>query len=95
VAIVGGGVAGLEMLFALEDLAGDRVAVTLLAPTPEFVYKPLTVQEPFSPEPATRIELEPLVNETGGTFLQWWPPHKIAGRYLSARLEGRSPDPLG
>jgi sulfide:quinone oxidoreductase len=70
VAIVGGGVAGLEMLFALEDLAGDRVAATLLAPTPEFVYKPLTVQEPFSPEPATRIELEPLVDETGGTFIQ-------------------------
>ena len=25
----------------------------------------------------------------------WWPPQKIAGRYLSARLEGRSPEALG
>jgi sulfide:quinone oxidoreductase len=68
--IVGGGVAGLELLFALEELAGDRAAVTVLAPTAEFVYKPLTVQEPFSPEPATRLELEPLVTETGAAFIQ-------------------------
>jgi sulfide:quinone oxidoreductase len=82
VVIVGGGVAGLELLFALEDLAGDRVEVTLLAPTPEFVYKPLTVQEPFSPEPATRIELEPLVNETGGTFIQRGMRRIDSGRHL-------------
>ena len=32
VLIAGGGVAGLELLLALSELAGDRVAVTLLAP---------------------------------------------------------------
>jgi len=68
--IAGGGVAGIEALLALRDLAGDLVHVTLASPAPEFVYKPLTVEEPFSPEPATRLELEPLVAETGGTFVQ-------------------------
>ena len=32
VLIVGGGVAALEALMALRDLAGDRVAITLIAP---------------------------------------------------------------
>lgn len=70
VLIAGGGVTGLEALFALRDLAADRVAVTLIAPRPDFVYKPLTVQEPFSVEAATRFELAPLVSEAGGTFLE-------------------------
>ena len=68
--IAGGGVAGIEALLALRDLAGDRVDVTLTAPKSEFIYKPLTVEEPFSPEPAPRLELEALVSEAGGTFIQ-------------------------
>ena len=68
--IAGGGVAGLEALLALQDLAGDRVDVTVAAPTLEFIYKPLAVQEPFTPEPATRFELDPLVSEAGGTFVK-------------------------
>ena len=47
--IAGGGVAGIEALLALRDLAGDRVRVTLASPSPEFTYKPLAVEEPFSP----------------------------------------------
>jgi sulfide:quinone oxidoreductase len=70
VLIAGGGVAGIEALLALRDLAGDRVEVTLVAPTPEFVYKPLTVEEPFSSEPAIRLDLAALVSEAGGTFIQ-------------------------
>jgi heterodisulfide reductase subunit A-like polyferredoxin len=48
VIVAGGGIAGLEAVMALRDLAGERVAVTLVAPDPEFTYKPLTVEEPFS-----------------------------------------------
>ena len=48
IVIVGGGVAGLEALMALRDLAGDRVELTLVAPDPDFKYKPLAVEEPFS-----------------------------------------------
>ena len=36
VVIAGGGVAGLEALLALRDMAGDRVDLTLLAPEAEF-----------------------------------------------------------
>ena len=47
VLIVGGGVAALEALIALRDLAGDRVRITLLAPETDFTYRPMTVAEPF------------------------------------------------
>ena len=47
VLIAGGGVAGLEALLALRDLAGDRVDLRLLAPEAEFVYRPMAVGEPF------------------------------------------------
>lgn len=70
VLIAGGGITGIEALLALHELAGDRVDVTVVAPTPEFVYKPLTVQESFTSEPAARIELEPLVSQKGATFVQ-------------------------
>ena len=48
VLIAGGGVAGLEALLALRDLAGDRVALTLLAPEREFTYRPMAVGVPFA-----------------------------------------------
>lgn len=47
VVIAGGGIAGLEGLLALRALAGDRCRLTLVAPGPDFVYRPLAVAEPF------------------------------------------------
>jgi sulfide:quinone oxidoreductase len=70
VVIVGGGVAGVEALLALADLAGDRASLTLVAPQPDFLYKPLLVEEPFDLRPAARYELEPLAAEKGATFVQ-------------------------
>jgi sulfide:quinone oxidoreductase len=70
VLIAGGGIAGLEALFALADLAGDRVDVTLVAPEPEFTYKPMIVDEPFSLKPAERHELAPICEQFGATFVQ-------------------------
>lgn len=70
VVIAGGGITGLETLMALRDLAGDRVDVTLVAPQPDFVYKPLLVSEPFTSVPAERHELAPLVQEFGAAFVQ-------------------------
>src|SRR5687767_5796887 len=70
VVIVGGGVAGLEALMALRDLAGDRVDLTLVAPDPDFTYKPLAVEEPFSLQPAEQRALEPIAREFGGRLLQ-------------------------
>jgi hypothetical protein len=45
---------------ALRDLAGDRVEVALAAPTDEFVYKPLAVEEPIAPGTVERREKAPL-----------------------------------
>jgi sulfide:quinone oxidoreductase len=70
VLIAGGGIAGLEALLALRDLAGDRVRITLAAPDPDFVYKPLIVEEPFSSQPAEQHALEPLAAELGARFIQ-------------------------
>ena len=70
VLIAGGGIAGLEALLALHDLAGERVETTLVAPQPEFVYRPMIVDEPFSKVPAERRELEPIARECGAEFVQ-------------------------
>lgn len=48
VVIAGAGVAGLEALIALRQIAHDRVAITLLAPEHDFVYRPLSVGDPFA-----------------------------------------------
>src|SRR5829696_8389088 len=47
VMIAGGGVAALEALMALRELAEERVSLELVTPTPEFAYRPLAVAEPF------------------------------------------------
>ena len=70
VVIAGGGIAGLETLLALADLAGDRIHVTLIAPEPDFTYKPLIVEEPFSFQPAERHELHPIADDLGASFTQ-------------------------
>jgi sulfide:quinone oxidoreductase len=60
VVIVGGGVAALETLIALRDLAGDRVDITVVAPEEAFTYRPMTVAVPFSTGHANRYELAPI-----------------------------------
>ena len=65
VLIAGAGVAGIEALLALTELAGDRVELTLIAPTDRFVYRPLLVAEPFGIGTATNVDLKPLFAETG------------------------------
>jgi sulfide:quinone oxidoreductase len=69
ICIVGGGVAGVEALLALRDMARDRAGVTLIAPEPDFVYKPLLVEEPFGLGPPEQYALEPLATEVGAEFL--------------------------
>jgi sulfide:quinone oxidoreductase len=68
--IAGGGIAGLEALLALADLAGDRVELILASPDPEFRYRPMAVDEPFSPEPYARHELPSAVEQLGARFIQ-------------------------
>jgi sulfide:quinone oxidoreductase len=73
--ILGGGIAGLEALLALRDLASDCTELTLVAADPVFNYKPLIVEEPFTYQPAERPELEPAVRELGARFVRG-----VAGR---------------
>jgi len=69
VVIAGGGVAALETAFALNDLAPDRTDVTVLAPSADFVYRPMTVREPFAYGAARRYPLEPIVRDAGARLL--------------------------
>jgi sulfide:quinone oxidoreductase len=65
VLIAGGGVAALEAALALRDLAGERVSTTLLAPEPEFVYRPMRVREPFAYSAAQHYPLEEIARDIG------------------------------
>jgi sulfide:quinone oxidoreductase len=68
VLIAGGGVAGLETLLALRELAGDLVDIELLAPEPAFWYKPLAVAEPFGAGQARHFELAGIAEAAEATF---------------------------
>jgi sulfide:quinone oxidoreductase len=70
VVIAGGGVAGLEALLALRALAGDRVELTLVAPTPDFVYRPLAVAEPFALGAPRRTPLAEAARTAAASFVE-------------------------
>ena len=68
VVIAGGGVAALEAILALGDLAGDRAAVELYAPRNEFLYRPLAVTEPFGVGKVLEFDLHDLTERCGASF---------------------------
>lgn len=68
VLIAGAGVAGLEAMLALRDLAGERVAIDVLAPHRDLFYWPLLVTEPFGGAPARPVDLGPLFERHGIGF---------------------------
>src|SRR5689334_21111568 len=70
VLVAGGGVAGLETLLALRDLAGERVQCTLLTPESEFVYRPMAVAEPFARGSAARHRLDEIAAELGARLVR-------------------------
>lgn len=65
VVIAGGGVAALEAAFALRDLARDAVHLTLVASNTEFVYRPMSVGEPFALGAARRYPLAQIATDIG------------------------------
>ncbi len=69
VLVAGGGVAGLEAALALRELAGDRVATTLLAPEVSFSYRPLSVLEPFAAGRARRYPLARIAQDAGAELI--------------------------
>ncbi|HET6869267.1 MAG TPA: FAD-dependent oxidoreductase, partial [Solirubrobacteraceae bacterium] len=92
VLIAGGGVAGLEALLALRDLAGDRVELTLLCSEPEFVYRPMAIAEPFG---RGRAERHPLAEIAADLEAELLPAALIevdpATRTVIASSGGRLP----
>ncbi len=70
VLVVGGGVAAMETVLALRELAGERVSVSVLAPNDELVYRPMSVREPFSFAAAARYPLAPMLDEMGAELIK-------------------------
>jgi sulfide:quinone oxidoreductase len=69
VCIVGGGVAAIEAALALAQLAPEQTDVTMIAPNPEFVYRPMTVTEPFSYAGARHYPLARIIADAGARLL--------------------------
>ena len=69
VVIAGGGVAAIEAALALRDLAGERVALKLIAPNAEFSYRPMTVREPFAYAPADSYSLTQVASDVGAELI--------------------------
>jgi sulfide:quinone oxidoreductase len=70
VVVAGGGVAGLEALLALRDIADGRVGLTLLSPDAEFVYRPMAVAEPFGRGLADRYPLAEIASDLDVELVQ-------------------------
>ncbi len=68
VVIAGGGVAGLEAMLALRELAGDLAEIELHAPRREFSYRPLAVGEPFGVGRVVNFDLRELAERAGAAF---------------------------
>ena len=65
VLITGGGPAGLEAALALHRIAAEQVDVTVLAPEAEFIYRPLSVLEPFAAGGGITYPLERIAADAG------------------------------
>src|SRR4051812_12219029 len=65
IVVAGGGIAALEFVLALRDLAGDRVNLTVVAPNREFVPPPQLVAHPLVGVAAQRRPLQRIADEAG------------------------------
>ena len=65
VLVAGAGVAAVECVLALRELAAGRASVELLAPAAELVHRPSSVKTPFGGAAAPRIDLAGLALELG------------------------------
>lgn len=68
VVIVGGGIAALEAVLALHDLAAEQLRVTLIAPESEFTPRPLDGSRPPPRSPVDRLDLASFMDDHQGRF---------------------------
>ena len=92
VVIAGGGVGALEGLLALQDLARDRVRISVLTAARHMTYRPLSVAEPFgaSPRGATTGSRSPGIAGCAGSRTSRRRPSRSAGARHPATVR-RSP----
>jgi sulfide:quinone oxidoreductase len=88
VLIAGGGVAGLEAAFALRELARDGVAVTMLSAGEDFVYRPLSIGEPFNRSYAEHYDLAGLATEAGAELVHGTLTHVDSEARIAHTAEG-------
>lgn len=69
VVIAGGGVAALEAAFALRELAGRSITITIATSASEFVYRPLAVVRPFQGRPSYRLDLGRIARDLDATLV--------------------------
>ena len=69
VVIAGGGVAALEALIALSELAPHRVRVTLVTPRRDYVSRPQVIGESFSRGRRSRVALARITRDFGATHV--------------------------
>jgi len=69
VVIAGGGVAAVEAVLALHELAAHRVKLTVISPEREFLYRPVTVAEAFGRGEARGYELGEILDYAGGELI--------------------------
>jgi sulfide:quinone oxidoreductase len=64
VVVAGGGMAALELVLALRELAGD-IEITVVAPERDFVLRPLLVAEPLGAGAGLRRPLQSIADDVG------------------------------
>jgi len=70
VVIAGGGIAGLETLLALHELAGDSLALTLIEPRAELVLRALETAGPFGAGEAGRVSIDDVAATAGAQVVR-------------------------
>jgi sulfide:quinone oxidoreductase len=91
VVIAGGGVGALEGLLALQDLAGDRVHISVLTPARHLTYRAWSVAEPFGSEPARRYDWERIAQDR---TVRWIPDLVAAVRPDAREVDTRDGPPV-
>jgi sulfide:quinone oxidoreductase len=69
VVVAGGGVAALELVLALNDLAAERVSITIVAPEVDFIYRPPSSADPSLLGYVERYPLRRLADDLGARLV--------------------------
>lgn len=69
VVVAGGGIAAIELVLALDDLAAGLTEVLLIAPNHDFVYHPYAVKEKFGYRRPRRRQLRGIARDAGTQLL--------------------------